>query len=75
MALVRGLVVLVVGYIPHDPGELTGVWVSRALGITGSAFAIPVIFAPEIRRALERIGRAGGNGLFIVKNVPSGGHG
>ncbi len=30
-------------------------------------FAIPVIFAPEIRRALERLGRAGPNRIFTKK--------
>lgn len=34
-------------------------------------FAIPVIFAPEIRRALERLGRAGPKNLFSRKmNLP-----
>jgi diadenylate cyclase len=33
-------------------------WLVRTL-LPGLVFAIPVIFAPEIRRALERIGRAG----------------
>ncbi len=28
-------------------------------------FAIPVIFMPELRRALERLGRAGSNALFL----------
>jgi diadenylate cyclase len=31
-------------------------------------FAIPVIFAPEIRRGLEKIGRAGPDTLFIRQN-------
>ncbi len=30
-------------------------------------FAIPVIFAPEIRRALERLGRAGNVGFLSIK--------
>ncbi len=33
--------------------------------------AIPVIFAPEIRRGLERIGRAGSGTLFMHKNDAS----
>jgi diadenylate cyclase len=33
-------------------------WLVRTV-LPGLVFAIPVIFAPEIRRALERIGRAG----------------
>ena len=31
--------------------------------------AIPVIFSPEIRRALERLGRAGSGTLFVRHNV------
>lgn len=31
-------------------------------------FAIPVIFAPEIRRGLERIGRAGSGTMFLRQN-------
>lgn len=34
--------------------------------------AIPVIFAPEIRRGLERIGRAGSGTLFVRTNDASG---
>jgi len=33
--------------------------------------AIPVIFAPEIRRGLERIGRAGSGALFLRQNDAS----
>ncbi len=35
-------------------------------------FAIPVIFAPEIRRGLERIGRAGSGTLFLRQATPTG---
>lgn len=34
-------------------------------------FAIPVIFAPEIRRGLEKIGRAGSSALFVRQNSAS----
>lgn len=34
-------------------------------------FAIPVIFAPEIRRGLERIGRAGSGAVFLRQNKTS----
>lgn len=34
-------------------------------------FAIPVIFAPEIRRGLERIGRAGSGTVFLRQNKTS----
>jgi len=33
--------------------------------------SIPVIFAPEIRRGLEKLGRAGGSGL-LTRQVPTG---
>jgi diadenylate cyclase len=33
-------------------------------------FAIPVIFAPEIRRALERLGRAGPDAMFWRNQAP-----
>ncbi len=33
--------------------------------------AIPVIFAPEIRRALERLGRAGSGTMFFQKSTGS----
>lgn len=34
-------------------------------------FAIPVIFAPEIRRGLERLGRAGSGAVFLRQNKTS----
>ncbi|NTV36282.1 MAG: TIGR00159 family protein [Anaerolineaceae bacterium] len=34
-------------------------------------FAIPVIFAPEIRRGLERLGRAGGGTVFLRRDNKS----
>jgi diadenylate cyclase len=33
--------------------------------------SIPVIFAPEIRRGLEKLGRAGGGGL-LSRQIPTG---
>lgn len=68
MALVRGLVVLVVGisFLTTLVNLPAFGYLARSV-LPALLFAIPVIFAPEIRRALERIGRAGGNGLFIVK--------
>jgi diadenylate cyclase len=35
-------------------------------------FAIPVIFAPEIRRGLERLGRAGSTSLITRSSSPTG---
>jgi diadenylate cyclase len=34
-------------------------------------FAVPVIFAPEIRRGLERLGRAGSDSVSFRGNLPS----
>ena len=45
-------------------------WLVRT-ALPAMVFAIPVIFAPEIRRALERIGRAGT--FFRVSNKNTGG--
>jgi diadenylate cyclase len=61
MVLLRGVILIVVSLV-----LLTSVadlpafsWLVRS-SIPALLLAIPVIFAPEIRRALERIGRAGG---------------
>jgi diadenylate cyclase len=61
MVLLRGVILIVVALI-----LLTSLanlpafsWLVRN-SIPAMLLAIPVIFAPEIRRALERIGRAGG---------------
>jgi diadenylate cyclase len=60
MVLLRGVIVIVVALV-----LLTSLvdlpafsWLVRN-SVPALLFAIPVIFAPEIRRALERIGRAG----------------
>jgi len=60
MVLLRGVILIVVALI-----LLTSLvdlpafsWLVRN-SVPAMLFAIPVIFAPEIRRALERIGRAG----------------
>ncbi len=60
MALVRGMILLIVGII-----LLTSLvnlpafsWLAQN-SLPALILAIPVIFAPEIRRALERLGRAG----------------
>jgi len=42
-------------------------WLIRT-SLPALLFAIPVIFAPEIRRALERLGRAGSGTLFYRKD-------
>jgi diadenylate cyclase len=60
MVLLRGMIILVVALI-----FLTSIfelpafsWLIRS-ALPALIIAIPVIFAPEIRRALERLGRAG----------------
>ncbi len=60
MVLLRGVIVIVVALV-----LLTSLvdlpafsWLVRN-SVPALLFAIPVVFAPEIRRALERIGRAG----------------
>ncbi len=45
-------------------------WLVRS-ALPAFFFAIPVIFAPEIRRALERLGRAGAGQVFWRQSVPS----
>ncbi|TVR21446.1 MAG: TIGR00159 family protein [Anaerolineaceae bacterium] len=66
MVLVRGTVVLLVGLI-----VISSVFQFRALGwvlanaLTVLAVAIPVIFQPELRRGLERLGR--GSMLFNMQ--------
>jgi diadenylate cyclase len=61
MALLRGVILIVVALV-----LLSGLadlpafsWLVRS-SIPAMLVAIPVVFAPEMRRALERIGRAGG---------------
>jgi len=60
VALLRGMMILVVGLL-----VIAGLLQLQALGwlltnaLTVLAVAIPVIFQPELRRALEQIGRGG----------------
>ncbi len=60
MALLRGMILLVVGIILLTSlVELPAFsWFARN-SLPALLLSIPVIFAPEIRRTLERIGRAG----------------
>jgi diadenylate cyclase len=60
MVLLRGIILLlVIIAIMSSLADLPAFsWLVRNV-FPGLLFAIPVIFAPEIRRALERIGRAG----------------
>jgi diadenylate cyclase len=61
MVLLRGVILIVVALILMTSlGNLPAFsWLVRN-SIPAMLLAIPVVFAPEIRRALERIGRAGG---------------
>lgn len=72
MVLLRGMIILVVALI-----FLTTIFELPAFSwfiqnaLPALLLAIPVIFAPEIRRALERLGRAGTINLpFITKQNP-----
>lgn len=72
MVLLRGMIILVVALI-----FLTTVFELPAFSwfiqnaLPALLLAIPVIFAPEIRRALERLGRAGTLTLpFVTRNEP-----
>ena len=60
MALLRGMILLVVGIILLTSlVELPAFSWFAQNSLPALLLALPVIFAPEIRRALERIGRAG----------------
>lgn len=37
--------------------------------LTGLLIAVPIVFQPEIRRALERVGRFGGRGIFARQDL------
>ena len=60
MILLRGIIVILVLFaLLTSLVNLPALsWLIRTI-LPAMLFAIPVIFAPEIRRALERIGRAG----------------
>ncbi len=70
MVLLRGVILLVVlivlltSLVPLPAFS----WLVRN-ALPALLLAIPVIFAPEIRRALERIGRAGTIWAFATKSV------
>jgi len=60
MLLLRGviLIIIIVAILTSLANLPAFSWLVMTV-LPGLVFAIPVIFAPEIRRALERIGRAG----------------
>lgn len=68
LPVLRGLVVLFVllGILSSILNLAAFNWVLRNI-LTATAIAIPIIFQPELRRALERLGRAS---LAFRQNVP-----
>ncbi len=58
--VMRGMIVVVIlmTFLSTIPNLVAFRWLTGVI-ITGAAVAIPVIFQPEIRRGMERIGRAG----------------
>src|SRR5512142_1577656 len=70
MVLLRGVILIVVALVlVTSLVDLPAFsWLVRN-SVPAMLLAIPVVFAPEIRRALERIGRAGG--LFTRFSVTS----
>ncbi len=70
MALLRGVILIVVGLVLIT--SLVNLpafsWLVQN-SLPALLLAVPVIFAPEIRRALERIGRAGALTLAFNKNA------
>lgn len=60
MLLLRGVIFLIVlmALLTSLVNLPAFSWLVRTI-LPGMVFAIPVVFAPEIRRALERLGRAG----------------
>jgi diadenylate cyclase len=72
--LLRGVIILIIGLILLTSlVELTAFsWLVRT-ALPALLLAIPVIFAPEIRRGLERLGRAGSvPWLFERKHITPG---
>ena len=58
--IVRGiLILLTLGFVLSNVFNLTMLQFLLRNSIPGLIFVIPVLFAPEIRRALEQLGRAG----------------
>src|SRR5437762_13919165 len=58
--LVRGiLILLTLGFVLSNVFQLTMLQFLLRNSIPALIFAIPVLFQPEIRRALEQLGRAG----------------
>lgn len=52
------IVLILILFLSSIPNLIAFRWLSSSI-VTGAAVAIPIIFQPEIRRAMERLGRAG----------------
>lgn len=72
MVLLRGafLLIILMALLTSAVNLPAFSWLVRNT-LPALVFAIPVIFAPEIRRGLERIGRAGG-GAVVFRSNPAG---
>ena len=70
MILLRGVVflIIVLALFTSLVGLPAFSWLVRTT-LPALVLAIPVIFSPEIRRALERLGRAGSGTLFVRHNI------
>jgi diadenylate cyclase len=68
MVLLRGLIVIIIFLaLLTSLFSLPGFsWLVKTI-VPALLFAIPVIFAPEIRRGLEKLGRAGSRQLLVRK--------
>ena len=68
MVLMRGVIVLIIllSLLTSLINLPAFSWLIRT-SLPGLVLAIPVIFSPEIRRALERIGRAG-SGIWLPRS-------
>jgi diadenylate cyclase len=70
MTLLRGVIFLIIALLILT--QLVNLPAFRWLIVTAMPtllFAVPVIFAPEIRRGLQRIGRTGANSLFMGRSL------
>ena len=70
MTLLRGVIFLIIALLILT--QIVNLPAFRWLIVTAMPtllFAVPVIFAPEIRRGLQRIGRTGVNSLFMGRSL------
>lgn len=70
MTLLRGVIFLIIALLILT--QVVNLPAFRWLIVTAMPtllFAVPVVFAPEIRRGLQRIGRTGINSLFMGRSM------